>query len=48
MQIERILAEADCTTMQHGALRLAEALTGTLLDELERLQKQGPTRDPPP
>ena len=34
LQIEQILAEADLIPEQHGALRLAEALTGTLLDKL--------------
>ena len=39
-RIDRILVEAASTTTQLGALRLAQALTGTLLDELDRLQHQ--------
>lgn len=39
-RIGRILEEAARTTAHVGALRLAQALTGMLLDELDRLQHQ--------
>lgn len=40
LRIDRLLEEAARTTTEMGALRLAQAFTGTLLDELERLQHQ--------
>ena len=44
LRIEDILVDAASSTEQAGALRLAQALTGTLLDELDRLQHQRAAR----